>query len=185
MDRVSWTSRCFGHTLPPCQCWSLPVHTFVPTLCSQPVLRSQHVCLVHWTHRCLCSPVARQQNFTRVFLHHDLEVIVSCDTQKCNHSWLELAVTTRRRELTCSNMGEDSLWAHTSMGCCAARTKLHPESSFCRSLRNSPWAPSIQWVAGCCQSCSGSHNSPGDWQECWAGSKLQHGRIAVLSLPPP
>lgn len=134
--------------------------TFVPTLCSQPVLRSQHVCLVHWTHRCLCSPVARQQNFTRVFLHHDLEVIVSCDTQKCNHSWL--AVTTRRRELTCSNIGEDSLWAHTSMGCCAARTKLHPESSFCRSLRNSLWAPSIQWVAGCCQSCSGPHTSLGD-----------------------
>lgn len=49
------------------QCWDLPVHTCLPALYSQPVVRSQYACLVHWAHRCLCSPFACQQKFHKSF----------------------------------------------------------------------------------------------------------------------
>lgn len=97
------------------QCWGLPVHICLPTLCSQPVVRFQHACFLYIELIYVCGlPLPPSKNFTRgVFFQHDLEVIVSCDTQKCNHSSLELTLTVgRSRELACSNLGEDYLSSH-------------------------------------------------------------------------
>lgn len=93
----------------------LPVHICLPILCSQPVVRFQHACLVYAELTDICAlPLPASKNFTRgVFFQYDLEFLVSCDTQKCNHSWLELTLAVgRSRELACSNWGEDSLSSH-------------------------------------------------------------------------
>lgn len=59
----------------------------------------------------LCLPAKISQGVG--FFQCDLEVLVSCDTQKCDHSCLELALAVgRSRELACSKRGEDSLSSH-------------------------------------------------------------------------
>lgn len=146
---VLWTLWCSGR---PCvisavfACAYMSPHSVLST-CSK-----ISTCMfgIHWAHRCLCSSFACQQKFHKewFFFQCDLEVLVSCDTQKCNHSCLELILTLRGESGSWHVQTEvRTPWAHTSVGCCAAHAKLHPVISFSRSL--SLWIPSIQWVTGC------------------------------------
>lgn len=115
------------NTLACCQCWCMPAHACLLSLCSQPVPSSQPACLVHLAYRCLCSPFACQQTFHNSFslpwlrghcLMWQLKNVIF-PGQSWLRPWGEAGGW-------CVQMQEKALWTCTSAGCSAAIAKLHP-----------------------------------------------------------
>lgn len=108
---VLWTLWCSGHSCvinAAFACAYMSPHSVLSTWISTWMFG------IHWARRCLCSSFACWQKFHKewFFFQRDLEVLVSCDTQKCNYSCLELTDSGRSREWACSNWGEDFLSSH-------------------------------------------------------------------------